>query len=486
MLRASSYNIYVELPDTSEEMLLIHGYTGAYDKVSRRVGRYVRAMGGRQKTQPPPEPRSETLAVLRRRGYLTEKTHEEEERIFSQLAELLHQRAKARQPGYVFMPTYSCNLRCPYCFQDHMRTDPKLGHLLRTMQPAMVDRIFATLPQLEEMHGLEPDPKRSRTYLFFGGEPLLARSRPVVEKIMEAATRYGEAHFSAISNATDLDSYEDLLGPDKIKTIQVTLDGPPAEHDQRRVYADGSGSFERIADNISMALEKGTRINVRMNVDAKNLERLPRLADEIVARGWPSCKHFSAYVAAIHSGSERADSEAIMDTWRLGKGLQGLQDKYPMMQIIGTTDGGLVPRLQRIFEEQQDPTPGFRATFCGAQTTMYVFDAFGDIYSCWEHTGDPEIRVGHIAADGELELSEGYLDLWQSRNVSTNPVCRRCRYAFYCGGGCASMAYQQTGELHRNFCDGFSHRFRSAAARAYLAFASGAPAEAVDEAACDR
>lgn len=486
MLRASSYNIYVDLPDDSDEMLLIHGYTGAYDKVSRRVGRYVRALGGRRRTELPAEPRAETVEILRRRGYLTEKSHAEEERIFCQLADVLHRRSKARQPGYVLMPTYSCNLRCPYCFQDHMRSDPKLGHLLRTMAPAMVDRIFAALPRLEEKHGLDPQEPRQRSYLFFGGEPLLAQSRPVVEKIMETATRWGASSFSAISNATDLDSYEDLLGPDKISFIQVTLDGPPDEHDQRRVYADGSGSFARIADNISLALEKGTRVSVRMNVDAKNLERLPRLADEITARGWASYELFSAYVAPVHAGSERTDEQSTMDSWRLETGLRRLQESYPPMKIVGSADGGMVTRLRQIFEHQHDPTPGFRATFCGAQTTMYVVDAFGDVYSCWEHTGDPQVRVGHVNGDGELELVDEYLGSWQGRNVSTNPVCRRCRYAFYCGGGCASLAHRHMGAIDRNFCDGFSHRFRSAAARAYVDFVHGTKQEPVEEAACDR
>ena len=38
---ASIYNIYVDLPENPDEVLLVHGYTGAYDKVSARLGRYV-------------------------------------------------------------------------------------------------------------------------------------------------------------------------------------------------------------------------------------------------------------------------------------------------------------------------------------------------------------------------------------------------------------------------------------------------------------
>ena len=42
--RASSYIVYVDLPDDSEHMLLTHSYTGAYDRVSRRVATYVRSL----------------------------------------------------------------------------------------------------------------------------------------------------------------------------------------------------------------------------------------------------------------------------------------------------------------------------------------------------------------------------------------------------------------------------------------------------------
>ena len=37
MLRTSSYVIYVDLPGNPDEMLLVQTYTGAFDRVSRRV-----------------------------------------------------------------------------------------------------------------------------------------------------------------------------------------------------------------------------------------------------------------------------------------------------------------------------------------------------------------------------------------------------------------------------------------------------------------
>src|SRR6185295_8716230 len=147
VLRTSSYTIYVDLPGNSQEMLLVHGYTGAYDKVSRRVATYVRSLAARRPPKPlygdwSPEPKIEgevptpsdqTLDVLKRRGYLTEMSFAEEENFFEKLVGTFHQRSTTWQPSYMVMPTYNCNLRCSYCFQDHMRTDPRYSHLLRMM-----------------------------------------------------------------------------------------------------------------------------------------------------------------------------------------------------------------------------------------------------------------------------------------------------------------------------------------------------------------
>ena len=36
---------------------------------------------------------------------------------------------------------------------------------------------------------------------------------------------------------------------------------------------------------------------------------------------------------------------------------------------------------------------------------MYVLDAFGDIYACWERTGDPSMRIGTITGDGDVLVS---------------------------------------------------------------------------------
>lgn len=487
-LRTSSYTIYVDLPDTPADVLLVHGYSGACDRVSRRVAGYLRSLEKARPARPLygewvsevelPEtsaaPAPETLAVLKRRGYLTEMSREEEVAAFGAFASKLHERMAAAPPSYLFMPTYDCNLRCPYCFQDSMRTDPARRRLLRLMTPQMADRIFLGIDGIEA--ALPPAPpggRKRRRIGFFGGEPLLGQTRPIVEHIIGRALARGEAEFWAVSNATELEHFDDLLGPHAIADLQITLDGPPEEHDRRRIRPDGSGSFAAIARNISLALERGVKVAVRINVDRRNAALLPALADEIAARGWPEHPNFSVYTAPIWVANDHTDPATTFGSWELDRAIERLRGEHPSMRIVGAPDDRLKSQVRRIFDEGYDPLPSFRASYCGAHTNMYIFDAFGDIYACWEHTGDQRVRIGKVEEDGTVSVRTPLNEQWRSRTVTSNPVCGQCRYALYCGGGCAIRALQETGEFFKNYCDSFQRRFRVTVREAYDDHVSG-------------
>ncbi len=492
-LRTSSYTIYVDLPDDPDHVLLVHGYTGAYDRVARHVADYLLALetepapkplygewvsdpSARPKNEHTREPSDETIAILKRRGYLTTKTADQEVGYLARLVKHMHARAGQNMPSYLFMPTYDCNLRCSYCFQDHMRTDARFRHLLRTMSPEMVDRIMLALPTIEESRGIPKNGKVPRRIGFFGGEPLLAANRPIVEYIMTAARKLGPATFWAVTNATELDAYEDLLGPHGIDYVQITFDGPPEEHDRRRIYPDGSGSFERIAANIDLCLAKGVRVTTRMNIDRENVNQLPALAREIVRRGWNQHAHFATYTAPIHPSTPAEFAQLksrYFTSWELDEAIDALRAIHPEMRVIGRPDDWMHVRARSVFEKRSDPRPYFKSGFCGAHSSMYLFDAFGDMYACWEQTGDPSIRIGRVLENGEVEMNEPMNRLWRTRTAASNPTCRRCRYALHCGGGCTVLAFRTNGKYHSNYCDAFGERFRHAIATAYQEFVQG-------------
>lgn len=317
-----------------------------------------------------------------------------------------------------------------------------------------------------------------RDITFYGGEPLLERNHPIVEYIIHQALALGPAQFSAVSNGTDLAVYRDLLGPDKIASIQITLDGPPRIHDQRRIYADGRPSFERIASNITLALDLGVQIAVRMNVDRTNLAYLPELAEEMLSQDWDRYPNFRAYAAPVTAQpGNRLDKQIALSLVQLTTALTTSAQRYPSLNLIASQADSLESQIRQVFENQASPLPSFKTGYCGANGTAYIFDPYGDIYTCWDYTGDPSVRIGHLGSDG-IVLNE-QCQLWRSRTVLIHSACSKCPYALYCGGGCASQALIQHNDLFANHCDGFAAAFRANVAQAYLEHPTNIPRQSV-------
>lgn len=478
--RASSYCIFVKLPKRKDRVLLVHGYTGAYDEVSLDVAAFLyskRAVSAplygtwssefsnvsSELTLSP-----ETLAELEHRGYLTTLTIGEEKERLRSIAGLLHSLERTAL-SYILVPNYDCNLRCPYCFQDHMRTDPSFRPLLRRMTGELFDRILSGIVDLESTRpeGIS----QSRQFTFFGGEPLMEANREIIDYIINRASALGPTTFGAVTNGTDLEVYRDLLGPEGISSLQITLDGPPRTHDQFRVYENGAGSFEKIARNIGLALDHGVELSIRVNVCRDNLPDLPALATEAKERGWTAYEKFRIYAAPIQQTSKFPNAGRLMNSRELGQSLRKLQEEYPITKHIETGDDTLKKRALALFRDPEiDPISDFKASFCGAHSGMYIFDPFGDIYACWEKMGDPQIRIGHVGSAGTFTFEMPMLSRWRNRTVASNPTCESCAYALQCGGGCAVLAEAQNGEYFSNHCDGYATRFKHAVAEAYEAF----------------
>lgn len=479
MLRVSNYTIFVDVP--GGDVLLVHGYSGAWDLIAPEVASHLRALRRSEGFKPLtgngfdtadsgaphhtslPERVCERLA---KRGYVTELTADEEQARVSTIARELHGIAAHEPPSYVFALSYDCNLACPYCFQDALRSNPANASKLATMSTDMVDRIFAVMPEVEARHAPPGAPSASppsRRITLFGGEPLLGRLHPLVEHTVSRAKSSGPSSIAAITNGTELQHFKDLISPDGISFLQITLDGSRDEHDRRRVGRARLPTFDRILDNVDLALSLGAQVKIRVNVDGSNLHSLPELAATMSARGWRESRLLSVYATPIHESAGSSHDACGFGSWHLSQTLVELAEAHASMRMIAGPDSPLKRRVREVLRGTADPLMSFQPAFCGAHTRIWVFDALGDIYACWERAGDVTARIGRLSANGTLVMNPPTLKMWRERTVASNPVCSRCPFAFYCGGGCALFAEMKNGTLHSNFCDDFARRFRTIA-----------------------
>src|SRR5213595_2237755 len=95
-----------------------------------------------------------------------------------------------------------------------------------------------------------------------------------------------------------------------------------------------------------------------------------------------------------------------------------------------------------------------------------MFDARGDVFSCWEDVGHAELRVGIYDGDG-LHLESEAVKMWLERQPGVIEECSRCPYALIHTSGCGSQAREHSGTIYMNECESFQQYFPLALGHAY-------------------
>ena len=120
-----------------------------------------------------------------------------------------------------FVPHYSCNFSCSYCYQDEY-TNPEMGLTEEKINAffSYVDYKFLN---------------RRKYITLFGGEPLLPGDnyKKLLEYFLSRATER-KLDIAVVTNGYYLAGYTEILKKARIREIQVTLDGTREVHNARR------------------------------------------------------------------------------------------------------------------------------------------------------------------------------------------------------------------------------------------------------------
>lgn len=142
------------------------------------------------------------------------------------------------------------------------------------------------------------------------------------------------------------------------------------------------------------------------------------------------------------------------------------QRKTTDMQKVGCQDFSVRSTLRNALNGKG--IMGFRSVFCAAQSGMIIFDPYGDLYTCWEHVGIPQYKIGTYAA--RLEFIESEVERWWGKNISKVSSCSKCKYALFCGGGCTIRAVNEGRGSRSSYCDGYPGTFQLVATETIAEF----------------
>lgn len=413
ILRTSSYMIPVKLEKEEGKYMLIHGYTGAIDIVSAELLHSIQANRKSQLTQ-------SMIEQLLERGYLTTKTQEEEYEYVARIAKALHRKCDILYSTFTWVVTYNCNFRCPYCFEGR---DKKDGRKQLVFTKEQVDIAYNAIERIQPSNKL-----RNNVITLYGGEPLLAKNREVVEYIVNEGKKRGYT-FVAVTNGYEVDYFLDLLREDSIYKLQITVDGPKTMHNQRRIHYKDHNTFDKIVSNIKLALDRGIKVVVRMNSDNRNVDLFNELRSFFVEQGFYNYPRFELYNAILKNSDAVTSEEQKNLSFLSAESFTDKQDIYVNIR-------GRVSIYNNISEALKNKKPlSLKSISCAAQSNGYVLDPLGSIYPCWEVVGNNNCQEGAYSKD-KITWNEKVLRQWKNLDVSQKIPCKYCKYALLCGGGC--------------------------------------------------
>ncbi|MDR0268157.1 radical SAM/SPASM domain-containing protein [Paenibacillus sp.] len=432
---------YVFIHKMKDRYLLLNSLTGAVDIVEERMIDAIREIRDGH-----PHSLSHTeVAFLMERGYLYRELSDEEA-VVNRLVEWSANHAREHSPiTFIFCPTMACNLRCPYCFEPH-----KMHENSQVMTLEQVDFAFAAMDSIREQRADLP----RASFNLFGGEPLLPTSKHVVERIMLKAEDRGLVG-SVTTNGTFIDEYIDILFPYRQNLIfQITIDGTKEMHDKRRITAGGKGTFDKITQNITLYLEKGFTIEIRMNLNEENVDIIPEFLTIIDQFGWNHYPNFSVALSPVTNytgfgGDGLLPPHQIEDRIRM-KVAPHLLNKF-RVQLNGDFARLNLP-ISKVLGESLMPGEHMPSLhYCEASGgRFYVFAPDNLVYPCNQIIGDSSWAIGQYYP--ELSIDEQAAALWEKRNVTQMSQCSGCSIAFLCSGGCPVMAKRAYGSPMASYC----------------------------------
>lgn len=413
----SQHNIIVPIKDT-EEYFIVNPLHKSADVISANEVKMLK-----NKLDPNGE--------FAQRGYLVDEA--KEKRAFKLAYLDFTEKREDDETQLFFVPNYSCNFACSYCYQEGYNPVQKV------VTNEVVDAFFAYIKT--EFAG------RRKYITVFGGEPLLPgdNQRNIIVHLLNRANE-SKLDVAFVTNGYTLKSYVDLLKTASIREVQVTLDGTQEVHDGRRYLKGKQPTFDKIVEGIDACLAAEININLRMVIDKENIENLAGLSRFAIDKGWTASPFFKTQIGRnyeLHFCN--STPEKLFDRATLYQHLYELLKIHPYIAEFYKPAFSIA---KYIAEHEALPIPLFDS--CPACKTEWAFDFTGTIYSCTATVGNKGDELGTFYP--EITKNEAAIESWQNRDITTIEECKTCSVSLACGGGCASVAKNKNGHPNTPDC----------------------------------
>ena len=304
----------------------------------------------------------------------------------------------------VLATTMDCNFACPYCYENRRR-----GRMSKEIQNAIIQYI-----ELNLKNGL-----KKLDVTWYGGEPLLYPDiiYDLATKIRNMADQYNcDLTMYMVTNGYLFsEKLVELIDRIGVVKVQITLDGLQEHHDARRHLKDGTGTFNRIFQNLTLFAEYSIRVDIRMNVDNENCKDYIALQKKLAELENPNIVLYPSPVEDINPDTINEVS-SFMSFDEFEKFAGGI-----------CNEGDASSAATKVLDD--------RYCYCQAETeNSFVIDELGYCYKCWDQVGRTETACFNILEPDVKNYSN--IIKFLAWDPFRDEKCSNCVFLPVCFGGC--------------------------------------------------
>lgn len=311
--------------------------------------------------------------------------------------------------GLTIATTLQCNFRCPYCYEEHLDS-----YFNEEKEQELKNSFLIILME-----------KSTRNNLVWRRATITEK---MIDRVSKDVIKYCddnkiEYYADMVSNGYLLnrETAKDLVSNNKIRSVQITLDGGPETHNKTRFLRNGEGTFDKILENIKNIVDL-INVVIRVNVSQQNIDDIHKLLPILIENGLN--KKVSLYMSPVTDSEQSCQSvsETCLKTDEFSKWEMELIE---YADKLGFDMGKMYPN-------------NLGGSVCTAVNNgTFVIDSNGDIYKCWNEVGKPALKSGTLSEG--ITKSNRFIK-WIEWSFPDK--CMECTVFPLCKGRCPDMSLE--------------------------------------------
>ena len=325
---------------------------------------------------------------------------------------------------FILAITYSCNLHCTYCYQQH---DPDLNRNL--ISKADLRKVLDTIGEYMVNH-----PDKQVEMGLFGGEPLLVQNEEIIDEVFKFC-KEKKIRVHITTNGVNLDYYlkKIIINRKIISSINPTIDSVKLNYSTRKNLNDNKnvdGETEKIIKCVKTLLYYKVPVNIATNVDRHNCKHIWETHDDFKRLGLMDDDRFVWSIGRVDDRLYETNYPDIIREDEIISELLKYKMPINMHAAFLKTTYNLVNKMG--VDLHQHELKGIH-NYCwnsSNQDIVFYIDNDLNTYRCTYTVGRPKYKI--------FDFSKEQIETYKIRDVTNIQYreCEECKIGGYCGGGC--------------------------------------------------